>query len=82
MNFFSAPYDIRASNAIVGFDADQSFVGGGFTLVWNSHKMYDYDFTDVYESHEFVTKTARFLFNGVMFDTDKSKSHLVWSNLI
>jgi hypothetical protein len=73
MNFFSDAFDIRNNNAVVGFDADQSFVGGGFTLIWNSHKMYDYDFTDVYESHEFVTTTAKFLFNSVMFETDKLK---------
>jgi len=73
MNFFTSPYDIRNNNAIVGFDADQSFVGGGFTLKWNSHKMYEYDFTNVFEAHEFVTKTAAHLFNNVMFNTDREK---------
>ena len=75
MNFFTSPYDIRNNNAIVGFDADQSFVGGGFTLKWNSHKMYEYDFTNVFEAHEFVTKTANHLFNNVMFNTDRGKFH-------
>lgn len=73
MNFFSAPYDIRNNNAIIGFDADQSLIGGGFTLVWNSHKLYDYDFTDVFEAHEFVTTTAQFLFDNVQFDSPREK---------
>ena len=73
MNFFSAPYNIRNNNAIIGFDADQSFVGGGFTLVWNSRPMYEYDFTDVFEAHEFVTKQADYLFNSVFFGTVKGK---------
>jgi len=73
MNFFSHPYDIQNNNAIIGFDADQNLVGGGFTLVWNSHKIYDYDFTDIFEAHEFVTKKADYLFNSVFFGTVKEK---------
>lgn len=73
MNFFSSPYDIHNNNAIVGFDADQNMVGGGFKLVWNSHNIYDYDFTDVFQAHEFVTNEAARLFGSVMFNTDKEK---------
>ena len=69
MNFFTAPFNIHNNNAIIGFDADQNLVGGGFTLKWNSHKIYDYDFTDVFESHEFVTTTAKYLFNSVQFNS-------------
>jgi len=54
-------FDIRNSQAFVGFDADQSIIGGGFTLKWNARRMYEYDFTDVFEAHEFVTKEAGFL---------------------
>jgi len=73
MNFFSHPFDIQNNNAIIGFDADQNLVGGGFTLEWNSHKIYEYDFTDVFEAHEFVTKKADYLFNSVFFGTVKEK---------
>lgn len=73
MNFFTQPFDIRNNNAIVGFDADQTLVGGGFTLKWNSRQMYSHDFTDVFEAHEFITTTAAYLFNDVMFDTEAEK---------
>lgn len=74
LNFFSAPFDIQNNQAFVGFDADQSFVGGGFTLVWNSHKIYEYDFTNVFEAHEFVITKADYLFSSVLFETAKEKA--------
>ena len=73
MPFWDEPFDIKSNQAIVGFDSDQSFVGGGFTLVWNSHKVVDYDFTFVHEAHEFVTQQAEYLFGSVMFDSAKGK---------
>ena len=82
MNFFSHPYDIQNNNAIIGFDADQNLVGGGFTLVWNSHKIYDYDFTDIFEAHEFVTKKADYLFNSVFFGTVKGTYSVMTSILL
>jgi hypothetical protein len=73
MDFFTQPFDIRSNTAFVGFDADQSFIGSGFTLEWNAVKMYKYDFTDVFESHQFVTETAAFLFTKVQFATVREK---------
>ena len=71
MPFWDVPFDIQSNSAIIGFDSDQNFVGGGFTLVWNSHKIHDYDFTYVFEAHEFVSTQAEYLFGSVMFNTDK-----------
>ena len=71
MPFWDTPFDIQSNSAIIGFDSDQSFVGGGFTLVWNSHKILDYDFTHVFEAHEFVSIQAEYLFGSVMFGSDK-----------
>ena len=34
---------------------------------------YEFDFTDVFEAHEFLTKKADNLFNSLSFETDKSK---------
>jgi len=73
MPFWDIPFDIQSNKAIIGFDSDQSFVGGGFTLVWNSHKIHDYDFTYVFEAHEFVSIQAEYLFGSVMFGSDKDK---------
>jgi len=73
MDFFSRPFDIKNNQAFVGFDADQSFIGGGFTLKWNAVRMYEYDFTDVFEAHEFVTKEAAYLFTKVQFNTEREK---------
>jgi hypothetical protein len=73
MPFWDAPFDIQSNTAFVGFDADQSFVGGGFTLTWNSHRTTKIDFTNVFEAHEYITKQAKFLFSSVMFDSDKDK---------
>ena len=73
MNFFSQPFDIRNNQAFVGFDADQSFIGGGFTLQWNAKRMYEYDFTDVFEAHQFVTEEAAYLFTKVQFNTERGK---------
>ena len=73
MNFFSQPFDIRNNQAFVGFDADQSFIGGGFTLQWNARRMYKYDFTDVFEAHQFVTEEAAYLFTKVQFNTERGK---------
>lgn len=73
MDFFTQPFDIRNSQAFVGFDADQSIIGGGFTLQWNARRMYEYDFTDVFQAHEFVTKEAGFLFTKVQFATEREK---------
>ena len=71
MNFFSQPFDIRNNQAFVGFDADPSFIGSGFTLQWNAKRMYEYDFTDVFEAHQFVTEEAAFLFTKVQFNTER-----------
>ena len=71
MNFFTQPFDIRNNQAFVGFDADQSFIGGGFTLQWNARRMYKYDFTDVFEAHQFVTEEADYLFTKVQFNTER-----------
>ena len=38
-----------------------------------SEKSYEYDFTDVFQAHEFVTKTADQLFNNLSFKTKRSK---------
>jgi len=73
MDFFSRPFDIQNNQAFVGFDADQSFIGGGFTLKWNARRMYEYDFTDVFEAHEFVTKEAAYLFTKTGYKTEKEK---------
>ena len=73
MPFWDAPYDIQSNTAFVGFDADQSFVGGGFTLTWNSHRTTAIDFTNVFEAHEYITNQAKFLFASVMFDSDKGE---------
>ena len=32
MPFWDVPYDLGSNQAIIGFDVDQKFVGGGFTL--------------------------------------------------
>ena len=32
MPFWDVPYDLGSNEAIIGFDVDQKFVGGGFTL--------------------------------------------------
>ena len=82
MPFWDEPFDINSNQAIVGFDSDQSFVGGGFTLVWNSHKIVDYDFTFVHEAHEFVTQQAEYLFGSVMFDSARGKFYLFEFDLI
>ena len=37
-----------------------------------SEKSYEYDFTDVFQAHEFVTKTADQLFNNLSFKTKRS----------
>merc|ERR1711990_395357 len=66
------PFDIRNNQAFVGFDADQSFIGGGFTLQWNAKRMYKYDFTDVFDAHTFVTEEAAFLFTKVQFNTERA----------
>jgi hypothetical protein len=73
MPFWDTAFDIQSNNAFIGFDADQSFVGGGFTLVWNSHRTTAIDFTNVFEAHEYITNQAQFLFASVMFDSDKDK---------
>merc|ERR1712109_323975 len=73
MNFFSQPFDVRNNQAFVGFDADQSFIGGGFTLKWNAKRMYEYDFTDVFEAHQFVIEEAEYLFTKVQFATEREK---------
>ena len=75
MNFFTQPFDIRNNQAFVGFDADQSFIGGGFTLQWNAKRMYKYDFTDVFDAHTFVTEEAGFLFTKVQFNTERGSVH-------
>ena len=85
MPFWDTAYDIQSNTAFVGFDADQSFVGGGFTLTWNSHRTTAIDFTNVFEAHEYITKQANFLFSSVMFDSDKGKNihkhfHFRWLN--
>ena len=85
MPFWDTAYDIQSNTAFVGFDADQSFVGGGFTLTWNSHRTTAIDFTNVFEAHEYITKQANFLFSSVMFDSDKGKIsrnpfHFRWLN--
>ena len=71
MDFFTQAFDIRNNQAFVGFDADQSFIGGGFTLQWNARRMYEYDFTDVFEAHQFVTEEAAYLFTKVQFNTER-----------
>jgi len=73
MDFFSQAFDIRNNQAFVGFDADQSFIGGGFTLKWNAKRMYEYDFTDVFEAHQFVIEEAEYLFTKVQFATEREK---------
>ena len=37
-----------------------------------SEKSYEYDFTDVFQAHEFVTKTANQLVNNLSFKTKRS----------
>ena len=78
MPFWDKPHDIQSNKAIVGFDSDQSFVGGGFTLVWNSHRVSKYDFTYVFEAHEFVTIQAKYLFGSVMFPDTKGQYLRAW----
>lgn len=73
MPFWDEPYDIQSNNAIVGFDSDQTLSGGGFTLIWNSYKTSNYDFTNVYETHSFLTKQAEYLFGSVNFEDNKKK---------
>ena len=45
-----------------------------------SEHSYEYDFTDVFQAHDFVTKTAGQLFNNLSFTTNRGKypnnSHL------
>merc|ERR1712157_376547 len=42
-------------------------------LQWNARRMYEYDFTDVFEAHQFVTEEAAFLFTKVQFNTEREK---------
>ena len=35
--------------------------------------MYKYDFTDVFEAHQFVTEEAAYLFTKVQFNTERGK---------
>lgn len=73
MPFYDSAFDIQSNTAFIGFDADQSFVGGGFTLTWNAFRTTNIDFTNVFEAHQYITKQARYLFNAVMFESAKDK---------
>merc|ERR1712157_453307 len=42
-------------------------------LQWNARRMYEYDFTDVFEAHQFVTEEAAYLFTKVQFNTEREK---------
>jgi len=76
MPFWDTAYDIQSNTAIVGFDSDQTYVGGGFTLSWNSHPVSGpVDFTNVFAAHQYLSNTSKMLFKSVMFQTDKGMTH-------
>lgn len=47
-----------------------------------SEKSYEYDFTDVFQAHEFVTKTADQLVNNLSFKTERRKYDKIFKWLI
>lgn len=71
MPFWDEPYDLRSNEAIIGFDLDQYRMGSGFILRWNTIPASNYDFTDVYESHEFLTSHILANARNVFFAKDK-----------
>jgi len=74
MPFWDVPYDLRSNQAIIGFDIDQSRGGVGFVLRWNSIDASEYDFTDVYESHDFLRSYLLAHVRDVFFQRDNAKS--------
>lgn len=74
MPFWDVPYDLGSNQAIIGFDVDQKFVGGGFTLRWNSVESYDFDFTNVYDGHRYLDDALREQMKSIIFPKDKLKS--------
>ena len=79
MPVWDTAFDIQSNTAIVGFDSDQTFVGVGFKLVWNSHPANGpVDFTNVFDAHGWLADSAKTLFNSVMFRTDKG----IFANII
>ena len=71
MPFWDEPYDLRSNEAIIGFDLDQYRMGSGFILRWNTIPASNYDFTDVYESHQFLTSHILANARNVFFAKDK-----------
>ena len=47
-----------------------------------SEKSYEYDFTDVFQAHEFVTKTANQLVNNLSFKTERRKYNEIFKWII
>jgi len=74
--FWDEAYDIGSNQAIIGFDVDQKFVGGGFTLRWNAvpNGEYDIDFNNVYEAHQYLDEALNKQMVQILFAKDKVKS--------
>ena len=73
MPFWDVPYKMMANKAIIGFDIDQTKLGKGFVLEWNAVDNSIYDFTDVYESHDFLQKFIESKVRDLFFAKDKGK---------
>jgi len=78
--FWDAPYDLGSNEAIIGFDVDQKFVGNGFTLRWNAENMYDIDFNNVYEAHQYLEDALAGQMTQILFPKDKSKTNILVKN--
>merc|ERR1712050_522199 len=75
MPFWDAPYDLGSNQAIIGFDVDQRFTGEGFTLKWNSVAMYEIDFNNVFEAHQYLDEALnKQMATQLLFEKTKIKS--------
>lgn len=72
--FWDEPYDVRSNQAFIGFDIDQTKMGSGFILRWNAIDASQYDFTDVYQSHEFLASYLQAHIRDAYFARDNAKS--------
>ena len=72
MDFWDQPHDTFSNEAFVGFDSDQDNNGAGFVLNWWTERVYEYDFNDVQEAHQFLAARTAELFNDIKFQKENS----------
>lgn len=76
MPFWDAAFDIKNSQAVIGFDVDQKNVANGFVLKWNTvlgNNVIEIDFHNVFEAHEYLEETLKRKMLTIYFVKDGAK---------